>query len=67
MTGHVAETMKRRWVAFEQNEDYLKGASFRFPQMTDAASNGVSEHGLDSAENQRDIEQRGLFDAADQA
>ncbi len=30
MTGYVAETLKRPWIALEQNEDYLKGANFRF-------------------------------------
>lgn len=30
MTGYVAETMGRKWIAFEQNEEYLKGAMFRF-------------------------------------
>jgi DNA modification methylase len=30
MTGYVAEKMGRQWIALEQNEEYLKGASFRF-------------------------------------
>jgi hypothetical protein len=30
MTGYVAENINRRWIAFEQSEEYLKGASFRF-------------------------------------
>lgn len=30
MTGFVAETMNRRWVALEQNEEYLRGAALRF-------------------------------------
>jgi DNA modification methylase len=35
MTGYVAEKMGRCWIAFEQNEEYLKGASFRFVQNSD--------------------------------
>jgi len=38
MTGYVAETMGRKWLAFEQNEDYLRGASFRF--MTNSVNGG---------------------------
>lgn len=30
MTGYVAETMNRRWIALEQNEEYLRGAALRF-------------------------------------
>lgn len=29
-TGFVAEGMKRRWLAFEQRQDYLAASSFRF-------------------------------------
>lgn len=29
-TGYVAETLKRRWLAFELREDYLKGSILRF-------------------------------------
>jgi len=30
MTGYVAEQMGRHWIAIELNEEYLKGAKFRF-------------------------------------
>lgn len=30
MTGYVAEQMGRRWVSLEMEEEYLKGASYRF-------------------------------------
>jgi DNA modification methylase len=30
MTGYIAESTGRKWLAFEQNADYLRGASFRF-------------------------------------
>ncbi|MBW4680577.1 MAG: site-specific DNA-methyltransferase [Microcoleus vaginatus WJT46-NPBG5] len=29
-TGYVAETLKRRWIAFELNPSYLAGSAFRF-------------------------------------
>lgn len=32
MTGFVAEALGRRWVALEQNEEYLRGSTFRFTQ-----------------------------------
>lgn len=32
MTGSVAEKMGRRWIAIEIQEDYLKGAAFRFQE-----------------------------------
>jgi DNA modification methylase len=30
MTGYVAESMGRSWLAFDLEEDYLKGSTFRF-------------------------------------
>jgi site-specific DNA-methyltransferase (cytosine-N4-specific) len=32
-TGQVAEQMDRRWLAFDENEEYLKGSIFRFPAL----------------------------------
>ncbi|NCR07740.1 MAG: site-specific DNA-methyltransferase [Microcystis aeruginosa LG13-11] len=32
MTGRVAETLDRRWLAFELNEDYMIASQFRFEQ-----------------------------------
>jgi site-specific DNA-methyltransferase (cytosine-N4-specific) len=29
-TGAVAESLKRRWIAFESVEEYLQGSKFRF-------------------------------------
>lgn len=34
VTGDVAESLKRRWIAFEIKEEYLKGAKFRFFQKS---------------------------------
>jgi site-specific DNA-methyltransferase (cytosine-N4-specific) len=34
MTGYVAEQMGRHWIAIELNEEYLKGAKFRFEYDT---------------------------------
>jgi len=33
MTGYVAERMGRRWMAFELEEEYLKGSRFRFSDL----------------------------------
>lgn len=33
-TGYVAETLKRKWVAIEVNEDYVEGSRGRFPSLT---------------------------------
>jgi site-specific DNA-methyltransferase (cytosine-N4-specific) len=30
MTGRIAETLQRRWLAFEIDEDYIKGSKWRF-------------------------------------
>ncbi|MEP7290546.1 MAG: site-specific DNA-methyltransferase, partial [Chloroflexota bacterium] len=30
MTGYAAETTKRKWISFEENEEYLRGSIFRF-------------------------------------
>jgi len=30
MTGHVAETMNRKWIAIEQSKEYLEGSRYRF-------------------------------------
>jgi site-specific DNA-methyltransferase (cytosine-N4-specific) len=37
-TGFVAEKLNRNWIAFEMNEDYLKGSKFRFPELDPAQS-----------------------------
>ncbi len=34
-TGFVAETLERRWISFEINEDYLVGSRYRFSQYLD--------------------------------
>lgn len=34
-TGAAAETLGRRWLAFEMSEEYLMGSRFRFPSETD--------------------------------
>jgi DNA modification methylase len=43
-TGFVAETLKRRWLAFENNSDYLDGSLLRFepPVKFRGGSNGQS-------------------------
>jgi site-specific DNA-methyltransferase (cytosine-N4-specific) len=32
-TGLVAEKLNRKWLAFEMDEEYLKGSKFRFPEL----------------------------------
>jgi site-specific DNA-methyltransferase (cytosine-N4-specific) len=32
-TGQVAEKLNRKWLAFEMDEEYLKGSKFRFPEL----------------------------------
>ena len=32
-TGFVAETLKRRWISFEINEDYIVGSRYRFEDI----------------------------------
>jgi DNA modification methylase len=34
-TGFTAETLQRRWLAFEINENYLRGSFYRFNQVKD--------------------------------
>lgn len=33
VTGEVCETLDRRWLAFEIQEDYLEASKFRFPEL----------------------------------
>lgn len=40
-TGWVAEDFQRHWLAFELNEDYLKGSRFRFSDTPDLFGNGA--------------------------
>jgi site-specific DNA-methyltransferase (cytosine-N4-specific) len=37
VTGAVAEQLRRRWITFELNEDYLSGSIGRFPEKSIAA------------------------------
>ncbi|GAB1538043.1 hypothetical protein NUACC21_06990 [Scytonema sp. NUACC21] len=32
MTGRVAETLQRRWLAFEIDEDYIRSSKLRFEE-----------------------------------
>ena len=41
MTGFVAETMNRHWIAFEQTEEYLRGASLRFTSLPQIRSDAL--------------------------
>lgn len=35
VTGDVCESLERRWLAFEIQEDYLAASKFRFPELQD--------------------------------
>jgi DNA modification methylase len=35
-TGFMAETLQRRWISFEINEDYVRGSLYRFSQSSDS-------------------------------
>lgn len=37
-TGQAAQLTKRKWLAFEVNEDYLKGSLYRFEEVNDLFS-----------------------------
>ena len=45
-TGAVAETLGRRWVAFEIEQSYLAGSAFRFPDVSDEATVRAVYHQL---------------------
>ena len=42
-TGQGAELLKRRWIAFEINEAYLKGSLYRFEEVNDLFSARVRD------------------------
>ena len=44
-TGYVAESLKRRWLAFELNKSYLMGSKYRFDPVSDLFGNGAIIHG----------------------
>jgi DNA modification methylase len=60
MTGYVAENMGRHWIALEQNEEYLKGASFRFvkAQAEEPASDDIEEATEEIISGMRQIGQK---------
>ena len=49
MTGRVAETLGRKWLAFEIEEEYLKGSKFRFednaPEVVESDKNTSADSG----------------------
>lgn len=45
-TGYVAERMKRRWIASELSEEYLKGSKFRFDLDLDSPQRRLVEQDL---------------------
>jgi DNA modification methylase len=45
VTGEAAEALGRRWIAFEIEEDYLKGSRFRFVRNGDRSGKPASKAG----------------------
>jgi DNA modification methylase len=43
-TGYVAEHLRRKWIAFEIEETYLRGSLFRFEEVNDMFS-ALPQHG----------------------
>lgn len=39
MTGYVAESMKRRWIGLDMEENYLNGSKFRFSKEMETSKN----------------------------
>lgn len=67
-TGAVAEKLNRKWLAFELNEDYLRGSKFRFPQLDPKQIKTVIENGTSQANgNAPEIEQQDLFSVTNNA
>jgi DNA modification methylase len=62
MTGHTAETMGRRWLAFEQNAEYLIGAGFRFPNLLEPDPLDAGQNSTNGAD---DNSQLTLFSSTD--
>jgi site-specific DNA-methyltransferase (cytosine-N4-specific) len=64
-TGFVAEKLKRKWLAFEMSEEYLKGSKFRFPELdTIQIERQVEKQNQkqnEKEENENGFKQVGLF------
>jgi site-specific DNA-methyltransferase (cytosine-N4-specific) len=48
MTGYIAETMNRRWIALEQSEEYLRGAALRFSGSVERSNESLQSLPLTS-------------------
>ena len=44
MTGYVAESMERQWIAIDENREYLKGSLFRFEKEPTTHSSSKKDH-----------------------
>jgi site-specific DNA-methyltransferase (cytosine-N4-specific) len=56
-TGFVAERLKRKWLAFEMNEEYIKGSKFRFPELDPIQM----QRQIEKQEKENESSQVGLF------
>jgi len=63
MTGRVAETLQRRWLAFEIDEDYMRSSKLRFEENASLVvepTTGLPPIGSENADKNQSI-QLGLF------
>lgn len=62
MTGRIAESLKRRWIAIEIEEEYIKGSQFRFEQQSSSVTPTESSENLKvTEEGQTNISDLPLF------
>ncbi|MEH1841061.1 MAG: site-specific DNA-methyltransferase [Nostoc sp.] len=64
MTGRVAETLQRRWLAFEIDEDYIKSSKLRFEENTPLVVEppaDLSPIAIENTDNTNHAVQLGLF------
>ncbi len=61
MTGRVAETLERKWLAFEIEEEYLKGSMFRFEDKAPAVVESGKKASTDSGNKEDSLADLPLF------
>lgn len=61
MTGRVAETLRRKWLAFEIEEEYLKGSRFRFEDKAPEVVESDKKASTDSGSQEETLADLPLF------
>ena len=64
-TGSVAESIARKWLAFEQNQSYLAASAFRFVNSNDIENISILFEKLLSGQETLNITEPILFDGLD--